>query len=342
LKRIGNLFETVFSKENIYQAYLDARKGKRKKRGCFDFEASLSANLSYIHESIHNGTYKPAPYFKFIVFEPKERVIYAPSFLDIVVQHAIYRIVYPIFNRSFIDTSFACRKGMGTHKASDYALKCIRACDSDLYYLQCDIRKFFYSIDRAILECLILKKIKDRRLVNIMMIFAEMDTDKGIPIGNLLSQTYALIYLNPLDHFIKRVLKVKRYVRYVDDFLMIGIFLDEARAMKAEIEKFIQYELNLYFSKTTIQKIRKGINFVGYRTWKSKRFVRKYSLYKFRKSLKQDKNATSISILGHAKWTNSIKYMRSQIKEIGNDVINQRTARIFRIWADSGWHGNRA
>lgn len=339
MKRIGNLFETVFSKENIYQAYLDARKGKRKKRGCFEFEASLSANLSYIHESIHNGTYKPAPYFKFIVFEPKERVIYAPSFLDIVVQHAIYRIVYPIFNRSFIDTSFACRKGMGTHKASDCTQNYMRSCSGDQYYLKCDVRKFFYSIDRLILAKLIRRKIKDERLIAVMMQFSEMDTEKGIPIGNLLSQIYALIYLNPLDHFIKRRLQAKRYVRYVDDIVLIGISRPEAMSFKQEIEAFLDTVLNLAFSKTSVQKIKRGINFVGYRTWKSKRFVRKYSLYKFTKCLKQNKTGAAVSLLGHAKHTDSICFMYSQIRTIGDDIIYQVARRLFAVWKTVGWIG---
>ena len=101
----------------------------------------------------------------------------------------------------------------------------LRSCPDDSYTLKLDIRKFFYSIDRRRLKKLIEKKIKDRRLVEAMMLFADMETNKGIPIGNLLSQIYALIYLNPLDHFIKRVLKVKRYVRYVDDFILIGIIV---------------------------------------------------------------------------------------------------------------------
>jgi hypothetical protein len=128
-------------------------------------------------------------------------------------------------------------------------------------------------------------------------------------------------------------------VRYVDDFLMIGISFDEAKEKKAEIEKFIQDELNLSFSKTTIQKIRKGINFVGYRTWKAKRFIRKYSLYKFTKCLKSEKDDAAISILGHAKWTNSIACLYSKIRTFGNDVINQRARRIYNIWAAAGWHG---
>lgn len=320
LKRIGNLFNPTFSYESLYQAYLDARKGKRKKQACFEFEVALGGNIESLHKEIHEGTYKPQPYKQFTVYEPKERIIHAPSFRDIVVQHAIYRAVYPIFDKTFIDQSFACRKGMGTHKCSQQTQKYMRACGDDEYTLKLDIRKFFYSIDRAILRELIEKEIKDRRFVDIMMKFADMDTPVGIPIGNLLSQIYALIFMNPVDHFVKRSLKVKKYVRYVDDFILIGIARDQCLEYRAKIIDFIGNKLKLKLSKSTIQKVKKGINFVGYRTWKSKRFIRKYSLYKFRKMVKQNNQAAAISILGHAKHTASLPYMFKILGEIKNDI----------------------
>lgn len=318
MKRTGNLFNTVFSKENLYLAYLDARKGKRMKRACFEFEKRLSENLAALYDGIRSGAYRPGPYFQFVVYEPKRRVIHAPAFRDIVVQHAIYRIVYSIFDRTFIDTSFACRIGYGTHRASDYTQKALRAYDGDLYTLKLDIRKFFYSIDRQILRALIERKIKDKRLVDIMMLFAKKEGPLGIPIGNLLSQIYALIYLNPLDHFVKRALRVKHYVRYVDDFVLIGLTRDKCLEYRKVIVGFLRDKLHLTLSKSTIQKIKRGINFVGYRTWRNKRFIRKYSLYKFKHSLKDGRTESVISLLGHAKRTNSLPYLLRIIKEAQN------------------------
>lgn len=338
MKRIGNLFDLTFSKENLYQAYIDARKGKRKKQACFNFEIALGGNLESLYEEIHNGIYKPRPYKKFTVYEPKERIIYAPAFRDIVVQHAIYRIIYQIFDKTFIDQSFACRKGMGTHKCSQQTQKYMRTCSDDEYTLKLDIRKFFYSIDRAILKTLIEKKIKDRRFVGIMMSFAEMETPVGIPIGNLLSQIYALIYMNPVDHFIKRVLKVKKYVRYVDDFILIGITRDRCLEYRAKIIDFIDKELNLKLSKSTIQKVKKGLNFVGYRTWKTKKFIRKYSLYKFRKMVKKSKQESVVSILGHAKYTNSLFYMFKILEEIKNDIKIPKDFQGVRRQALNNYH----
>ncbi len=318
MRRVGNLFEAIFSHENLYQAYLDARRGKRKKAACFEFDRHLGENLRALHDEINGGSYRPQPYFKFVIYEPKERVIYGPAFRDIVVQHAIYRVIYPIFNRTFIATSFACRVGYGTHRASDYLQKALRDSPSGSYTLKLDVRKFFYSIDRAVLRRLIERKIKDVRLVDLMMLYAEMDAPVGIPIGNLLSQTYALIYLNPLDHFVKRELKAKRYVRYVDDFVLIGLTRTQCVEFRAAIIRFLRDELHLQLSKSTIASVGRGVNFVGYRTWRSKRFIRKYSLYKFKRMVRRGKQSAVVSLLGHARRTQSIPYMLDIIKESAN------------------------
>lgn len=315
MKRYGNLFSKAFSVENIYQAYLDARRGKRARRSCFEFEKCLGDNLSKIHAELHNGTFVPDPYINFVVTEPKRRVIYAPTFRDVVVQHAIYRVIYSIFDRSFINQSFACRIGYGTHKASKCARKAMQAHDGNEYALKLDIKKFFYTIDRAILRRLIERKIKDARFVDVLMMYAHMDTPLGIPIGNLLSQIFALIYLNPLDHFIKRMLKIKHYVRYVDDFILIGYLREQCVSFKTKIIEYLKSNLRLELSRLTIAKIKKGINFCGYRTWRSLVFIRKYSLYKFRRAVKREKQEVVNSLLGHAKNTNSLPYMLNIIRE---------------------------
>lgn len=330
MKRVGFLFEKAFTKESLYLAYLEARKRKRKKYYCFRFETNLSDNLDTLYEELHAGTYKPKPYQTFVIKEPKPRVIHAPAFRDMVVQHAIYRVVYPIFDKTFIDQSYACRVGKGTHKASAYAQKCLRCSDSDSYTLTLDIKKFFYSIKRWILRRLVERKIKDKRFVDLMMSFAEMSTENGIPIGNLLSQVYALIVMNPVDHFIKRVLKVRKYFRYVDDFVLVGI--DRAQCLESRkiIVAFLKKNLDLGLSKSTIQKVKRGLNFVGYRTWKNKKFIRKYSLYKFRKSVRKKMTHSVVSLLGHAKYTNSLPYMFKILEEIGHDIKIPESFRAIR------------
>jgi len=322
-KKYGYLYEKAFTRENLYDAYLDSRKGKRSKIGTYLFEKHLAQNLDVLYEELKRDEYVPSPYREFIVYEPKQRVVQAPHFRDLVVQHAIYRVIYNIFNSAFIDTSYACRKNGGTHKASQYTQQEMRKYSGDSYFIKLDIRKFFYSIDRDVLKKLFEKKIKDKRFINLMMTFTDANTSKkGIPIGNLLSQIYSLIYLNELDHFVKHELKIKSYVRYVDDFVLIGLTLEEAKEMKEKCEKFVQDKLHLELSHWTIQKINKGINFVGYRTWKSVKFVRKHSLYKFKKSVKKQKVDAIVSIIGHAKGTKSLQYFKTILKNFMPEYKN--------------------
>lgn len=158
LKRFGNLIEKITLSENMFMAFKEAKKGKANKKKVYDFELNLGDNISYLIKSIMNGTYKPKPYKKFLVREPKERIIYAPAFEDVVVQHAIYRIIYPIFERTFITQSHGCRKNYGTHSASRYLQKSLKKYDENLYYLQLDIKKYFYSFDRNILKSMLEKK----------------------------------------------------------------------------------------------------------------------------------------------------------------------------------------
>jgi len=322
MKRYGHLFEQAFTRENLYEAYLDASHNKHKKRSCFNFERRLAYNLDRLYNAIHDGTYRPQPYYTFTVYEPKARKIYAPSFADLVVQHAIYRIIYPIFNAGFIDQSFACRKGLGTHKAADYSQQALRESPAGSHTIKLDIRKFFYRIDRSVLRKQIERKIKDKRFVDVMMIFAEYGEPVGIPIGNLLSQTYALIYLNPLDHFAKRELKAVRYCRYVDDFIIFGVSRAKCLEYLGRIKMFIS-GLGLELSKYTIAPVRRGINFVGYRTWASRRFIRKHSLFKFRRALKKDKLQSAISILGHARRTHSFIHLLKTAYDRNRELFEQ-------------------
>jgi retron-type reverse transcriptase len=331
MKRYGNLFEQAFTLENLHAAYLDARRHKRATRACFQFERGLGANLNDLHNELHSGSYQPRPYHTFTVFEPKPRIIHAPAFRDCVVQHAIYRIINPIFDRSFIDQSYACRKGQGTHKCADYAQNALRQSKPGSYTLKLDIRKFFYSIDRDILSRIIERKIKDPRMLAVMLKFTEHSEPAGIPIGNLLSQIYALIYLNPLDHYIKRQLKVKKYARYVDDFVLFDLTIDQARQYKEKIETFIHESLKLKLSKWTIAKTSKGINFVGYRTWRNHRFIRKYSLYKAKKAIKKGKMESLASLIGHARYTGSLRHILYTTQELNYALHCSLPARIRRL-----------
>lgn len=317
----GNLFDKTFTIEALYQAYLTARKGKRKTAAVATFEQNLGANINQLHKELHSGTYRPKDYRTFWVTEPKRRLISAPAFRDVVVQHAIYAVINPIFDAGFVFDSYGCRVGKGTHKASDRVQQFMRSAKPGEVTLQLDIRKFYYSIDRTTLRRLIERKIKDVRYVDSMMAFADDGGTKGVPIGNLLSQLYALIYLNPLDHFIKRELKAKKYVRYVDDFILWCDGAEQARHWRDRIIAYLDTELGLELSRWRTANVSKGVNFVGFRTWSSRRFVRKHSIYSFTKSLKRGDVPSATSIMGNALRTASFAHLCRKAKDVRPDLI---------------------
>ena len=322
-KRHGQLFDKSFTLNALYAAYYRARQGKRKTLAVLRFEANLGANLQALHDELHTGTYAPQPYRHFIIAEPKPRKISAPAFRDVVVQHAIYAVINPIFDAGFIHDNYGCRLNKGTHRASDAAQRYLRQSAEDSYTLQLDIRKFYYTIDRAKLRGLVAKKIKDTRYLDLMMVFADHGEPVGIPIGNLLSQLYALIYLDPLDHFIKREMKAPRYVRYVDDFILFGLSRDAASACRLAIADFLRERLKLTLSRWTIATVKRGVNFVGFRTWRKRRFVRKHSLYSFRKSLRLGDVQSINSILGNARRTASHAHFCRRARNERPDLIHQ-------------------
>lgn len=328
MKRAGFLFERAFTQKSLAAAFHAAARHKHGKRACFEFEKHLASNLDALHRELHDGSYRPRPYHSFMVFEPKPRRIFAPAFRDLVVQHAIYALIGPMFDKTFIAQSFACRIGYGTHKAADYAQKALQSCPLGSYTLKLDIRKFFYRIDRAALRGLIERKIKDGRFVDLMMLFADYGEPVGIPIGNLLSQLYALIYLNPLDHCIKRELGVRRYCRYVDDMILFGLTKGQALDYRNRIIAFIA-DLGLELSKSTIAPVPRGVNFVGYRTWASRRFIRRHSLYTFRKAIRRGRLDSAASVLGHAKRTHSLQHLLRYALE-HNHALYHRLPKIYR------------
>jgi len=307
VKRHGHLFDRAFTREALLAAFYAAAQSKRGRRACHMFERSLGSQLERLHHELHAGTYQPRPYYTFMVHEPKPRIIYAPAFRDCVVQHAIYAVIGPIFGATFIDQSFACRVGYGTHAAADYAQAALQQAPAGSYTLKLDIRKFFYRIDRPVLQQLLARKVKDARLMALLMAFADHGEPRGVPIGNLLSQLYALIYLNPLDHFVKRELRVRTYARYVDDFVLFGLSRDEALTYRAQIIDFLRDTLHLELSKSTIAPVSRGLNFVGYRTWADKRFIRSRALRTYRRAVRRADLESAASLLGHARRTHSLR-----------------------------------
>lgn len=331
-KTYKNLFTEVCSYRNLHEAYMKARKGKRYRDDVLEFSYNLEENLFQIKEELETQSYKADAYRKFYVHDPKRRLIKAPTFRDRVVHHALCSIIEPIFDRTFIYDSYACRKGKGTHKGVDRLQKFIRKMN-DGYALKCDIVQYFPSIDHENLLEIIRKKIKDEKvmwLVEIIIKSSETSagSKKGLPIGNLTSQLFANIYLNELDYFAKHKLKIKYYLRYVDDFVILES-KQKLHEIKAQVMEFLKtLELEIHSKKAVIIPAKQGIGFLGFRIFHAHRLIRKENVKKFIKKLKIMKEEYQInplsykriyqsiaSWLGHAKHANTYKLRRKIFNE---------------------------
>ncbi len=247
MKTYNNLYNQICSQENLYKAYLKARKGKRYNKEVMAFTANLEQNLATLQSELMNQTYTHGSYREFMVSDSKKRLIKAASFRDRVVHHAIYAVVEPIFDKSFIYHSYACRKGKGTHLAVKNLRRMTKSSKAK-YCLQCDISKYFDSIDHGVLMRMLSDKLADQKTLDLLKLvlastFAKVlpnGQKAGIPIGNLTSQLFANIYLTRLDRFIKHDLHQKLYIRYMDDFLILGPAKELLHTTKERIRDFVQ------------------------------------------------------------------------------------------------------
>lgn len=315
MKRYGNLYPQIYDFANLELAYKKARKCKRYRAEVLRFTERKEENLIDIQNHLIWKSYTPGEYRKFTVTEPKPRQIMALPFRDRVMQHALNTVIEPIFDRGFIHHSYACRKGKGMHEASDtlqgwlyeFHVKGKRA-----YCLKADISQYFRSIHHETLKRIVRRRIKcpdTLWLLDMIIDNSECDTGRGIPVGNLSSQLFANVYLNELDQYVKHKLRIRHYMRYMDDFIIILEDKEELRRVLADIRAFIENELHLTLNpKTDIFPVKNGVDFVGYRHFHSHRKVRKSSVKRMKRRARRYQRGrmprerfvlTLVSWLGH-------------------------------------------
>jgi retron-type reverse transcriptase len=305
MKRYGQLYPSITTFENLFAAASQAQRGKRYREPVLAFNRHLEQELLQLQRELASKTYQPGSYRTFEIYEPKLRIISAAPYRDRVVHHALCNIIVPIFERTFISTSYANRKGYGTHRALGQFTQYAR---SSRYVLQCDIAKYFPSIDIAILKQLIRRKIKcpdtlwliDTILDNCSegespvdyfagdTLLTPLERVKGLPIGNLTSQFFANVYLSGFDRFVKEVLKIPKYLRYVDDFSLFSDDKDYLKHCRQEIEAYLAtLRLKIHPIKSQLTQTRHGASFVGFRVLPDRIRVRNYNLQKGRKRIKR-------------------------------------------------------
>lgn len=305
MKRYGDLYPQIITFENLLAAAKQAQRQKRYREPVLAFNDHLERELLQLQRELQTQTYQPGRYKTFEIYEPKRRLISAAPYRDRVVHHAVCNIIVPIFDRTFIATSYANRKGYGSHRALRQFVQNARA---HRYVLQCDICKYFPSIDVTMLKQILGRKLKcketlwlihtildNRSEAEILLDYFPGDTlltplerPKGIPIGNLTSQFFANVYLNGCDRYVKEILKAPAYLRYVDDFALFSNdrgFLEHCRE---QIEAYLAtLRLRIHPIKSQLTQTRYGASFVGFRVLSDRIRVRNHNLQTGRRRLKR-------------------------------------------------------
>lgn len=279
MKTYQNVFENIISMENLFSAWEEFKKGKQKKKDVMEFEFNLEDSIFNLRRELEDKTYKHGGYHGFYITDPKVRHIHKATVKDRILHHAIYSILNPIFEPTFIYDSYSCRKNKGTHKGIYRLEKFLRKVSKNnsktCFVLKCDIKKFFESVNHDILISIIEKRVKDADVLWLIKEIIE-SFSQGIPIGNLTSQMFANIYLNELDQFVKQKLKIPFYCRYTDDFVIIAESKEKLENWLSEIKDFLSKNLKmkLHPNKIIFRKYNQGVDFLGYVQFPHHRIVR--------------------------------------------------------------------
>ncbi len=330
MKRLGGIWSQLVSFENLLSGYRRARRGKGRSPAVAAFALNLETELLKLQRELEAGDYRPGRYRLFRIYERKPRVIAAAPFRDRVVHHAIMNLIEPPLDRTFIFDSYACRLGKGTHAAVARYQAWARR-----YAYVLKIAQYFPSIDHDILKDKLRRRIKDNRTLALLDriidgsplsemplvyfpgddLFTPLERRAGIPIGNLTSQFFANLYLDDLDHYIKEVLGIRAYLRYVDDMVILSddkAWLSEIRA--AVRERLAAERLRLHPRKAHVSQVADGLNLLGYLVYPHRRRLRDDNGHRFARRLRRlarayangqmswkDINASVQSWIGHAR-----------------------------------------
>lgn len=309
-------FEEIVSIENLLDAWKEFIKGKRQKCDVQEFQLRLMDNIFSLHYDLVHQAYRHGGYYAFHIFDPKPRQIHKASVRDRLLHHAIYRKLYPFFDRTFISDSYSCRIGKGTHKAlnrfRDFGLVVSKNNTRTCWVLKCDIRKFFANIDHMILSEILEQYMPDKNIIwllrEVIESFSSGKPRVGLPLGNLTSQLLVNIYMNEFDQVVKHDLKEKYYIRYADDF----VFFSENQAMLEDllppIDSFLRMrlKLTLHPQKVFIKTLASGIDFLGWMHFPDHRVLRTSTKRRMLKNVTAAKKEETLkSYLGLLKHGNT-------------------------------------
>ena len=331
MKNQANInYQNIISVKNLYDAWREFLPGKKNKKDVAEFTLNLSHNISELHYDLENKTYTHGGYTAFSINDPKPRNIHKAIVRDRLFHHAVYKILYPYFDRLFIYDSYSCRNFKGTHKAlnrfRDFGRKVSKNNTKTCWILKCDIRRFFASINHGILTKFLKEYIQDENIIWLLeRVISSFNTkDKigvGLPLGNLTSQLLVNIYMNKFDQFMKHRMKVKYYIRYADDFVILDTDKDYLWELTPKVADFLEEELKLQLhpDKLFVKTLSSGVDFLGWVHFPNCRVLRTATKKKMFRRIKEIKNNeekrvnTITSYLGMLSWGNGYK-LQEQIR----------------------------
>jgi len=310
VNRRHKLFSEIISVKNLLLAWHEFKRGKLKKRDVQEFVLNLEDHLFTLHDDLAQGTYSHSPYTSFFVRDPKLRHIHKPAVRDRILHHAIVLSIEPLFEPYFIFNSYSSRLGKGTHAAvaqlRRLAWHVSRNNTKTIWILQCDVRKFFDSVDHDILLRLVRRRIIDDNLLGLIeRIVRSYHTTpgKGIPLGNLTSQLLSNVYLNELDQFITKRLGIQNYVRYADDIAIVGRNKIALEGLTSVIQEFLdeKLKLTLHPRKIILRKWHQGVDFLGYVVFPHYSILRTKTKRRMLRRLNQKNLQSYLGILRHCR-----------------------------------------
>jgi len=321
------MYDSIITLDNLLIAWQEFLCGKRNKKDTQEFGRNLMCNIISLHNDLKNKNYQHGKYESFKLSDPKPRDIHKSSVRDRLLHHAIYRILYPYFDKKFICDSYSCRLGKGTHKANERFKNLSRKVSKNntrtCWILKCDIRKFFANIDHKILMQTLEKHINDDDTVWLLGRVIESFTTKGkindgLPLGNLTSQLFVNIYMNKFDQFVKHQLKEKYYIRYADDFVFMSDNKTYLEELIPKISGFLEnnLKLSLHPDKLFIKTLSSGLDFLGWIHFPKHKVLRTATKKRmFRNIIKKaGKRETIQSYLGLLKHGNTEKIRKKVVK----------------------------
>ena len=319
-------------------AWREFRRGKRNKPDVQKFEFNLEDNLFKLNQELKTQTYQHSDYTTFCICDPKPRRIHKANVQDRVLHHAVFRILYPIFDKTFIFDSYSCRLNKGTYKAvnrlEEFCRKLSQNNHINIFALKCDIRKFFDSVDQNILLEFIKKKIQDNNaiwLVEKIIKSYHKENNKGLPLGNVSSQLFANIYLNEFDQFIKHKLKARYYIRYCDDFVILGKNQEDLTNLISLINNFLKDKLKLalHFDKMVIRRHRQGIDFLGYVSLPYCRVLRTKTKKRILKKIKKKYQELQVNLISEQSFNQSLQSYLGVLKHCKGYKIKKNILSLF-------------